>query len=475
MKGNLTVNAIEASSGQPPKINAASDYTDCALLVADWSVRPEKRVVYEVDVARRIITRRDPRNAAGWTVQMLCDEAHEIISQSNGKLRRCLIAIDVAIGLPVGLLSQWAQHAGEKADYANLADYLRRPPAGADWLGEAPNAQQWSCDRPYIRVPPGNGSLTAFRNRAGDLQINLTRVVDDMTGGKSPLILSGIPGSVGSGSREVLRELWNCLGDEGWQSRVAVWPFDGPIEACTSDSTRVVVGEIYPRSLYGHVLDDAAPADRRRLVVAKTNRKVRELAVQALRQLAWHTQEETHVRLSDEYLALAVANEDDFDAYFSALGLLRLITEGQSLEDSSLGEWDGRPLLDRSAEGGMLGLLSAQAWNDESRFVPPGQHGPPQAGSARTPPNHPAVWTTEAILRAGQAAIVFTGLPAGSRDNRTNVTIQLDNGAPFQLVIGDHFMIWRAHQQTQDRTIDFDTLFEILSGAPGEHHYVTVV
>lgn len=464
-----------------PKQIAKSDYSGWAMLVADWGIKPGKRVVYEVDVDHRTIKRRSDPDAAGWTVQKLAAEAQEIVSRPNRRVDRCLIALDVAIGFPAGLLTLMIQNAGQEYGNPNLAGYLRNPPNGASQPGESGEAHQWSWERPYIRVPAGDGALTAFRETASNFGVTLTRAVDEMTGGRSPLILSGIPGTVGSGSREVLRELWNQGGEAGWRNGVAVWPFDGPLTGRDINTPSVFVGEIYPRSLYGHVLDDRDPVGRRRLIVAKTIRQTRELVVDHLRRLNWHLRPDISVALSEEYLNLAIDNEDDFDAYLSALGLLRLAVEGISLEDETLGEWEGRSILDRRAEGGMLGFLSTQARNGQTRFgagepalvLPINQ---PQWVNGGDAPNVGyAVWTTEAILIRSSPAIVFTGLPPGTSANRREVIIEGPEGDQYRLVIGDSHMIWRAHHQTPEQLNDFDALFEILAEAPGVQHPVLLI
>src|SRR5205823_405273 len=104
----------------------------------------------------------------------------------------------------------------------------------------------------------------------------------------------------------------------------AIWPFDGPLAVLLA-SGRVVLGEIYPRALYGHALLDA-PSDERCLVaLGKTKGEIRTAAVAHLEGLQWHRV--LNVALDHELIQRARDDEDDFDAYLSALGILRLLLE----------------------------------------------------------------------------------------------------------------------------------------------------
>jgi len=92
------------------------------------------------------------------------------------------------------------------------------------FLDAAVSAAAWRVDRPFIAVPKGTGSLQAFWECAGG---RLLRVVDTATRAKCVFIASGIPGSVGSGTRALWMELAPLLGEE---RHFGLWPFDGSLQ-----------------------------------------------------------------------------------------------------------------------------------------------------------------------------------------------------------------------------------------------------
>jgi len=216
------------------------------ILVVDWGKEVGKRVAYLVEVAQRSVIPLNPPSG-GWTIKGLVDAA----SQLGGPV---LVLIDVAIGLPLSLFKAMRDSCG-RTEIGNFLDLLRAHLPG-EWLGDVRRHVHWNVRTPYIHVPKGDGSLTDFKNKAAGFGVCLSRAIDLETGGRSPLILSGIPGTVGSGSRDVIGSL---VGLDA--KKTAVWPFDGPLDVLLA-SGRVVLGEIYPRALYGHVLLDAASHER---------------------------------------------------------------------------------------------------------------------------------------------------------------------------------------------------------------------
>lgn len=430
------------------------------VLVADWSKDVGKRVAYRVDVAQRCVTRLDSP-AGGWTIKGLVDTA----SQFRGSV---LVLIDVAIGLPLGLFNSMRDTCG-RADIGHFLDLLRARLPG-QWLGDARCCEDWNVRTPYIHVPKGDGSLTGFKNRAAAFGVCLCRAIDLETGGRSPLILSGIPGTVGSGSREVIRALGNLDARQ-----VAIWPFDGPL-AMLLASGRVVLGEIYPRALYGHALQDTSPNERCLFALGKTKCEIRTGAVAHLEGLHWHRRFD--VALHRELNQRARDDEDDFDSYLSALGILRLLLENVSLEDDSLHSRkckQGRPLLDSIAEGGMLGVLATQFDLKQRAFVaPPPAAGidctdlgiaKPRVGHKRSRQRGPWVRVTHDSIENGakhpnNCQISFSGLPSGAKNSPAWVEIECE-GRPFTLTIKDTTACWRGHQISTAE--DFDALYDLLS------------
>lgn len=324
------------------------------FLLADWSKVVGKRVVYHVEVAQRSIIRLSPP-ANGWTTQGLVDAA----CQLGGSV---MVLIDVAIGLPLSLFTVMRDSC-KRTGVDHFINFLRTQPSG-EWLCETRWHAQWSVRTPYIHVPKGSGSLMNFKKKAAELGVCFHRAIDRKTGGRSPLILSGIPGTVGSGSRDVIRALGGLDTD-----KVAIWPFDGTLAELLG-SGRVVLGETYPRALYGHTLLDVPAGQRCLLALGKTKSDIRAAAVAVLERLQWHRR--LKVALDKELLEQARSNEDDFDGYLSALGILRLLLEHVSLEDETLRSRmyePGQPLLDSIAEGGMLGVLATQLDLRQKSFI----------------------------------------------------------------------------------------------------------
>jgi len=177
-------------------------------------------------------------------------------------------------------------------------------------------------------------------------------------------------------------------------------------------------------------------------------------------------------------------NEDDFDASFSALGILRLLLENVSLEDYSLrsrtGD-QGRPLLDGIAEGGMLGVLANQFDRKQTAFAAPatadtpestGSGGAkPRAARTSSRPRGPWVRVTSASIEnakkhSNYRQISFSGLLA-SDDKNPPAWVEIEcEGRPYTLTIGDTTACWRSHQVSTAE--DFDALYDLLSRTPDQ-------
>lgn len=440
------------------------------VLVADWGIRGDKRVVYRVNVAKRYVTRLNPPEG-GWCTVRLVDTAVQL----GGSV---LVLIDVAIGLPLGLFNAMREACGH-ANIGHFMDFLRAHLPG-EWLGDVHFQENWSVRTPYIHVPPGNGALTGFENAASEFGVCLRRAIDQVTGGRSPLILSGIPGTVGSGSRNVIRSLGNVD-----VKMVATWPFDGPLAELLA-SGRVIVGEIYPRALYGHALLDLLPHERYLLAIGKTKGYIRDAAIDILQGLQWH--QELNVKLSPELMQRARANEDEFDTYLSSLGILRLLLENVPLDAlrTHVGE-QGQPLLDNIAEGGMLGVLATQLDHGQRAFVAspsaaPGQcelagRENPRGAMLQDRPMGPWVRVSRGIIdnaarHQNNRQIAFSGLPKGTTDAPVWVEL-LCEGREYMLTIMDTTSCFRSHQVATAE--DFDSLYDLLSARPDERVAVELI
>ena len=294
---------------------------------ADWSKDPRKRSVYVADLSKRLIYRE---TRPDWALGSLMSLARQLSKQGS-----VLVGIDVALGVP---RSYWELVLAEPR-YGQPATFIA-------WLGglgatsgffdpgkKVKDHQQWRVDRPWFHVPPGKGGLTSFTQKACD---GFLRRIDRETKAKPVFTVSGIPGTVGSGTRDFWQELAACLASD---RDFAVWPFDGPLSELLG-TNGVVLAETYPGLAYAAALADDLPTGR--FAVGKTKSDQRNRACSLLGEAAWVTAYD--VDLGD--LAPASCDEDDFDAHLTAAAVLRCYLEGAEVADQ---EW-----IDTVAEGSML-------------------------------------------------------------------------------------------------------------------------
>ena len=245
---------------------------------------------------------------------------------------RVLVSFDVPLGLPRAYLDA----ARKEQRWSCAKTFL-------DWLAvggnpslfpkEATVASAWTITSPFFGIPKGKGGLKNFEAAAG---IPIRREIERRTAGKSVFVVRGIPGSVGSGAREVWRELAPLLNtDRGF----SIWPFEGTLDEILGRG-KIAIGEIYPRAAYATALSEALPA--RPLALGKTKQFVRDQRVRELQNASWVKNHS--VSLCD--LHRAIDNEDDFDAMMTSAALLRVVLQGLPFSDPTLD--------DPIAEGGIL-------------------------------------------------------------------------------------------------------------------------
>ena len=144
-------------------------------------------------------------------------------------------------------------------------------------------------------------------------------------------VVEGIPGTVGSGTRNFWKELVPYLQrDEGF----AVWPFEGDLTSLLKRGG-VVLCETYPALAYAEALPDELPPGR----PAKTKRTWRDCMCNRLMKVCAN-------RIDLGPLDALRENDDDFDAHVTAVAFLRCIDEGREIASR---EW-----IDPVAEGSML-------------------------------------------------------------------------------------------------------------------------
>jgi hypothetical protein len=91
-------------------------------------------------------------------------------------------------------------------------------------------------------VPKGPRSLGSYVQAAHRHGVTLHRAIETVTRAKPLFIKSGIPGTVGSATCALWRELAPLLVNS---RTFRVWPFDGDLEELLK-STKMVIAEVYP-------------------------------------------------------------------------------------------------------------------------------------------------------------------------------------------------------------------------------------
>ncbi len=305
---------------------------------ADWSVEQSKRAVWIADVEARSVR---PVIRPAWTLHDLMETAGDFAYRGS-----VLVGVDAALGVSSGFWRLLDRNASTQASAGSNPSGGSDAQTFVDWLGRldpdgpffdpantARDPQQWAPDRPWFRVAPGKGGLTAFTEHTDD---KLLRRIDQATGGNPLFAVSGIPGTVGSGTRSLWQETTRLL-RRGCD--FAMWPFHGELSTLLA-SRRIVLAETYPRLAYGAALADALPTHLQK--VSKTRPDARARAVHDLRCSPWV--QANRVDLGDSKRPFE--NEDDFDAYITAAAVLRCAITEVPLHDPDQ--------VDPKAEGSML-------------------------------------------------------------------------------------------------------------------------
>ncbi|MCY4514712.1 MAG: DUF429 domain-containing protein [Candidatus Tectomicrobia bacterium] len=247
-----------------------------------------------------------------------------------------LIGIDVALGVSAGYW-RLVQEAYRGHPPNTFVHWLEGIDQKGEYFGTAVIPDEWSVLKPWFHVMKGPGGLNAFTRKVSD---GMRRKVDVATRAKPIFAVSGIPGTVGSGTREFWKELISLLSGS---REFAIWPFEGELESLL-DTKRVVLCETYPALAYAAALADELPTGP--MANAKTKQEWRDKACSHLAQAEWVRSNQ--IDLGN--LRPARENDDDFDACFTAAAVLRCLCEGRQLSDPY---W-----TDDRAEGSML-LLGA--------------------------------------------------------------------------------------------------------------------
>ena len=230
------------------------------------------------------------------------------------------------------VLDEWRPHTPHTPE--TFVDWLRSLDRSGEFFERTVvDPAEWRVERPWFKVAKGDGGLTSFTNK---VEGGMRRRIDAATRANPVFAVAGIPGTVGSGTRDFWKELVPHLcGDKGF----SVWPFEGDL---TSLLVRhgVVLCETYPALAYAAALADELPTGQ--IANSKTQRAWRDHVCNRLAQAEWV--DASRIDLGD--LDASRANEDDFDAHVTAAAFLRCIHEGREIASP---EW-----IDAKAEGSML-------------------------------------------------------------------------------------------------------------------------
>ncbi len=290
------------------------------FISADWSKDPHKRAVYVADVRNLCIRKVENPN---WNVNALLELA-ERLSESGP----VLIGVDVVLGVPAGYWQMVRYKRGPHMP-ENFVDWLSNLDPDDEFFETVVHRPtEWHIERPWFKVAPGQGGLTSFTTR---VEGGMLRRIDAATGAKPVFAVAGIPGTVGSGTRDFWKELIRRLGPD---RRFAVWPFEGELPSLLK-RYRVVLCETYPALAYAVALADELPPGR----PAKTRPAWRECMCDRLTMVYANW-----ICLGP--LDALRQSEDDFDAHVTAVAVLRCIQEGREIVSP---EW-----IDSTAEGSML-------------------------------------------------------------------------------------------------------------------------
>ena len=237
--------------------SAAFEARPAVFVSADWSKGTSKRSVHVADLHKRRIWRED---SGWWDLARLLRLARQF-DPAGG----VLVGVDLALGVPDAYWRRAVEETRWQGSQSFI-DWLRTLDPSSGFFEPVRSAADWRVDRPFFRVPKGQGALRSFQRL---LPGGLLRRIDKATGAKPIFAVSGIPGTVGSATRSLWRELIPLLGE---QRDFAVWPFEGSLQTLPS-CHRIVFAETYPGLAYAAALADYLPT--RRIIVSKTKREAR--------------------------------------------------------------------------------------------------------------------------------------------------------------------------------------------------------
>lgn len=293
------------------------------IIAVDWGKAHEKRSAFLADTNTATV-RHFPFDGT----------LSDLLDQSTSITKPVLIAIDAAIGFPVRSWQRLMVESGGRFD--TFLDFLLSSSLPSEFFDPVRFPVDWKPTRPFISPPPGKWKLSAFVEASNG---GFYRRIDASLQAQPIFVASGIPGSVGSGTRALWQEIVAIEDSQSFR----VWPFQGDLDSLLQ-SGKPVIAEIYPKACYGIALAPSLPAPLR--TIAKTQSGPREDALKDLLEAEWVVHRGVTLLDTD----MAAESEDHFDALISAVALLRLFLERAPLESHDT--------VDPVSEGGVLGAAS---------------------------------------------------------------------------------------------------------------------
>ncbi len=299
-----------------------------AFISADWSKDARKRSVHVARTRTRCIRREE---STDWNLEALLRLARKL----EKEVGPVLIGMDLALGVPARYWRMVPRDAADGRPPRHFLDLLAGIDPESDFFREVHSPEDWRPGRPFFAVQEGEGGKESFTRK---VEGNMLRRIDKATGAKPLFAVSGMPGTVGSATRALWKELIPLLKKR--ERDFAVWPFEDPPLPALLSGSGIVLAESYPGLAYAVAVDECLPTSRMRN--AKTNRDWRKGICGLLEKAAWVW--EHGVSLGN--LDRAREDDDDFDSLVTAAAVLRCLLEGRQL---CAPEW-----IDAEAEGAML-------------------------------------------------------------------------------------------------------------------------
>jgi hypothetical protein len=345
------------------------------IVSVDWAKATKGRAVFTASPkASGWLIERPKPPTGGWSLEEILMLAESLSKPFGGS---ALVAIDAVLGVPVTYGLQTGLNT-----FPEAMDWLDRKGALAQSIREP---EQWCPESPFFAVNAGKGGLPRYVERAGGRGA-LYRECDRVTGGKPVFATSGIPGTVGSGSVSLWRDI--LAARRAGNREFRLWPFEVELDE-VPNSGIVAVAESYPRACYAAALAPTLPSEL--LSIAKTSLDERRTRLSELSTAPWVR--EHAVELAG--LNWAEKTEDDFDALMQAAALIRMVDSEIPLS-SYLADpaWEGGIL----ATGGLVIREPAFPRSRSARARKPQSEREGRAGSLK----HCPIEGCQMVFRSGR-------------------------------------------------------------------------